>query len=809
MTSSEQTHAAPNPSDSVLYTLARAAMGADVAPGEATWPRLDLDDPAQRAFGDYELLEEIGRGGMGVVYRAHQHSLDREVAIKFIAAGIEDSFNVARFLAEARAAAKLMHPNIVPVHEVDSIDGLHYFSMPLVRGHSLATQLNAGPLAPAQATALLLKLCEAIDYAHRLGLLHLDLKPANILLDERNEPLIADFGLARHMDNSGGVDAQEVSGTPAFMAPEQILIKQYRLTPATDIYALGAILYRCLTGASPHGEGKPDDVIRRAAAGRVRPPRELNAAIPRDLDAICMKCLELQPTDRYASVATLADDLRRVRDGLAVSVRRIGLAERTQRWFQREPKLAFATTTAVAALMLGGTATTWQWREASAQRDTAVAQRDAANSARKEAEQQRDLAQGMAELGAWLYSDTMSIDASTTQAKREIQDVAARMLEWMRARYPGDEHRQAVVLTAFAKATENQDKDNFETKSLLLPVVRVMGRTYREQMIAALIAGKEPNRYLLAAQLALNTEWDTSPTNGERDTSVGDNPYSYAHLLDKATTTQPDSPDAWGLMAINCAWSDMHCRPEVLNNLIRLDPDNAFPWLLRMMKSEGDAARAALHEAAQRSSFDDRFRANFARYTEAVKKANVPAPELLAEPSRVLAPNTPPELAIAAIESWGTQFPEWKLFHQRCNPANGYFKDATAYDDCRTVGAMMARTQTNLFARMIGATVARRLARGTPLEQEMLELSRRWRYSQEANRRLTPAQFKNYPFLNFFKDTMTLGELESWEARIAYFGIPARPPRDWQPSEGPCLLELLENLAACQAAHPPPPQDTH
>ncbi len=328
-----------DPAESVLLSLARAVAGEPTGTGSPSWPRLDLSDPKQREFGDYELLEEIGRGGMGVVYRARQRSLDREVAIKFIADWFADPTGVARFLAEARAAARLLHPNIVPVHEVGSVEGMHYFSMPLIRGRSLATLLDQGTLSPTDATALLLKLCDAIDYAHRLGLLHLDLKPANVLMDARDEPQVADFGLARHVDEKGGVDAQEVSGTPQFMAPEQILIKQYRLTAATDIYALGAVLYRCLTGVSPHGDGHADDVIRRAAAGRIRPPHELVPKLSRDLDAICMKCLELQPSDRYASVALFADDLRRVRDGFPVSVRPLGLFESLRRWSREEPIL--------------------------------------------------------------------------------------------------------------------------------------------------------------------------------------------------------------------------------------------------------------------------------------------------------------------------------------------------------------------------------------------------------------------------------------------------------------------------------------
>lgn len=193
----------------------------------------------QRRFGDYELLAELGRGGMGVVYRARQLSLDRIVALKFIAAGLSDTHQVTRFVGEARAAARLVHPNIVPVFEARSVDEIHYFSMPLIEGVSLEQRLQQEPLATPELLRLMLRVCEAVDYAHRLGLLHLDLKPANVLIDERGEPLIADFGLARHMDANGAVEAQEVSGTPSFMAPEQILIKQYRLTAATDLYDSG------------------------------------------------------------------------------------------------------------------------------------------------------------------------------------------------------------------------------------------------------------------------------------------------------------------------------------------------------------------------------------------------------------------------------------------------------------------------------------------------------------------------------------------------------------------------------------------
>ncbi len=260
----------PDVQSSQLLLLARMAMADSVAPdGKWRWPTLDFADPQQRRFGDYELLAELGRGGMGVVYRARQLSLDRIVALKFIAAGLSDTHQVARFVGEARAAARLVHPNIVPVYEVGSVGEIHYFSMPLIDGVSLEQRLQQ-EMATPELLRLLLRVCEAVDYAHRLGLLHLDLKPSNVLIDERGEPLIADFGLARHMDDSGAVQAQEVSGTPSFMAPEQILIKQYRLTAATDLYALGALAYRCPERAFAAWRGRQ----RRAdpaRAGRAHP----------------------------------------------------------------------------------------------------------------------------------------------------------------------------------------------------------------------------------------------------------------------------------------------------------------------------------------------------------------------------------------------------------------------------------------------------------------------------------------------------------------------------------------------------------
>jgi serine/threonine protein kinase len=342
--------------DSTLADLARRRIDADRPP----WRSLDLSDPSQRVFGDYELLEMLGEGGMGVVFRAHQRSLRRDVAIKFIAAYLSADENmVGRLRSEAQAAGRLHHPHIVPVFEVGQVEDLHFFTMPLLRGRTLAELASERKLTIGECVDLMRKLASAVGYAHELGLLHLDLKPANIMLDERGEPLIGDFGLAREIDANGGVDAQEVSGTPAYMAPEQILIKRWRLTPATDVYALGAILYRLLTGHSPHGQGGSAELMDNASAGRVRPTRAGNPDVPRDLAAICDHCLQLDAPDRYRSAVELGQDLARFADGNAISIRTPSALERLLRGIRRHPRMSAALATATVVLIAAGSAAIW------------------------------------------------------------------------------------------------------------------------------------------------------------------------------------------------------------------------------------------------------------------------------------------------------------------------------------------------------------------------------------------------------------------------------------------------------------------
>ena len=344
------------PGASAASMVRRALWHGDMA-------ELDLDDPAQREFGDYELIEQIGRGGMGVVYRARQRNLGREVAIKLLSAGQRASEELIDSLRrEAQNTALLQHPNIVVVFEMGEHVGQIYFAMQLVRGRSLAQWLAADGVPPARTAAELLRtVAEAVDYAHRLGVLHLDLKPGNILVDEQGVPLIADFGLARRLEQA--LVNERISGTPSYMAPEQAQVLGPTLSPSTDVWALGAVLYELLTGQPPFDAGDPSATVRLLLDGNVRRPSRVRA-VPADLEAICLHCLGKDPAQRYASARELAEDLGRYLEGRAVSVRPLNIAQRLARWTRREPKLALTAASAVLALVIGLVATTGQWQRA-------------------------------------------------------------------------------------------------------------------------------------------------------------------------------------------------------------------------------------------------------------------------------------------------------------------------------------------------------------------------------------------------------------------------------------------------------------
>ena len=268
--------------------------------------------PPARLFGDYELQGEIARGGMGVVFKARQVSLNRTVALKMILDGrLASDTAVRRFHQEARAAAGLDHPHIVPIYEVGRHDGHHYFSMALVEGTSLAHAIHKdGPLTPQAAAVLVVAIAEAVHYAHRKGIVHRDLKPENVLLDTDSRPRITDFGLAKSADGDTGLtNSGQVLGTPCYMAPEQARGEK-TVGAAADVYALGGILYFLLTGWPPFSGAGVMEVLCKVLELPPVPPRKRNAQVPPELEAICLKCLEKDPQQRYASADELTAALR-------------------------------------------------------------------------------------------------------------------------------------------------------------------------------------------------------------------------------------------------------------------------------------------------------------------------------------------------------------------------------------------------------------------------------------------------------------------------------------------------------------------
>lgn len=283
-------------------------MALEQGPSQALAPFL----PQLRYFGDYELIEEIARGGMGVVYRARQVSLDRLVAVKMMRPGLlATEPEIQRFHAEAKTAARLQHPHIVAIHEVGEFDGLHYFSMDLVDGPSLARLVRERPISSAEAARYVQLLAETVHFAHSKGVLHRDLKPSNVLVDEAGRLRITDFGLARPLSGIAEAADGTVAGTPAYMPPEQAAGRQDQLSRASDVYSLGAILYELVTGLPPFRAASQKEMVRLVLEEKPAPPHELNAGVDRDLERICLRCLEKEPGARYESAADLAQALQR------------------------------------------------------------------------------------------------------------------------------------------------------------------------------------------------------------------------------------------------------------------------------------------------------------------------------------------------------------------------------------------------------------------------------------------------------------------------------------------------------------------
>jgi serine/threonine-protein kinase len=371
----------------------------------------------------YEVEAVLGHGGMGIVYKARHLALKRTVALKMLAAGHPYSAERARFRAEAEAVARLQHPNIVQVFEVGETDGRPFLALEYVAGGSLAERLAGQPLLPREAARLVAAMAEAMHLAHSRNLVHRDLKPGNVLLaGEADTPLgqcqpkVTDFGLVRQLDaDSGQTFDGMVMGTPSYMAPEQAEGRARSAGPAADVYALGAILYECLTGRPPFQGATPLAILEQVRNREPQTPSSLNSQVPRDLETICLKCLRKEPERRYSSARELADDLGRFVRGEPVAARPVGVAERVRKWVWRRPAAAGLLTAVLLLVAFGGSGAWLLHQQRAAARD---------RQAQTDQEVRRDLerARGLLEEG-WTAQDLAKLTAAQAEGHRVV-DIA-------------------------------------------------------------------------------------------------------------------------------------------------------------------------------------------------------------------------------------------------------------------------------------------------------------------------------------------------------------------------------------------------
>jgi tetratricopeptide (TPR) repeat protein len=397
-------------------------------------PGSTLQSAPPAVFGDYELLGELGRGGQGVVYRARHRRLGRLVALKTIApAYLADARAWERFQVEASAASQLDHPNIVPIYEVGERDGFCYYSMKLVEGTTIGELVASGvPDSEAcwHAAAISVKVAQAVHHAHQRGVLHRHLKPSNILLDKEHEPHVSDFGLARQLTEDSSLTAtQGLIGTPAYLAPEIASAGMRQATVASDVYGLGAILYRLLTGRPPFGGGPIAATLRAVQETEPALPKALNPSVPRDLETICLKCLEKDPGNRYATTQALADDLDRFLREEPILARPIARLERTWRWCRRKPALATAAALGLLlVIVLGIGSPIAAYRINQARKQAQAGQQRASAEAAKSKEVARfleDMIQGVGPSVARGRDTTMLreiLDKTAARVDKELKD---------------------------------------------------------------------------------------------------------------------------------------------------------------------------------------------------------------------------------------------------------------------------------------------------------------------------------------------------------------------------------------------------
>jgi tetratricopeptide (TPR) repeat protein/predicted Ser/Thr protein kinase len=530
--------ARPRPGDTLPSRTTEPAHRAPAAP----WPRIP----------GYEIIKELGSGGMGVVYLARQvghFHLNRLVALKMIQAGAQATAgDLARFEREAKAVARLQHPNVVQLYTAGEHNGRHYFAAEYVEGGNLAQKLAGTPQPQRYAAQLVEVLARAMHFAHQQtpGIVHRDLKPANILLAADGTPKITDFGLAKRLDRAEGqTQPGAILGTPSYMAPEQAQARHEDVGPATDIYALGAILYEIVTGRPPFLGETPLDTVLQVRTQEPVPPRRLQPNVWRDLETICLKCLEKDPQKRYATAEALADDLRRFLEARPTLARPIPVWERAWRWCRRNPRVASLLGLLVLAIAAGLAGVLWQWGHARAERDRARRSQRQALAAAKVLVSQ--VAEGIKPIAgtqsptverildnvATVYDDLLQENesAEVLAGKAEMLNAVADVcLEMNRTGQAADRSAQALALFARLSREEPAQTD-YQSGMALSQDLR--GRVLVEQghlgpaleafrealAIRQRLAAREPDRPLWQAEIALSQTWigNVLEWQGDRD----------------------------------------------------------------------------------------------------------------------------------------------------------------------------------------------------------------------------------------------------------------------------------------------------
>jgi tetratricopeptide (TPR) repeat protein/tRNA A-37 threonylcarbamoyl transferase component Bud32 len=542
--------------------------------------------------GDYEIERELGRGGMGVVYKAHHRQLRRDVALKMILAGKHAApEQLERFLTEARSVAQLQHPNIVQIFDIGEQDGLPYFSLEFVDGKSLAQVIDKQPQDPDDAARTIEALARTMQYAHDHGVLHRDLKPANVLLNKEGVPKISDFGLAKKIadEESGSTQTGTVMGTPSYMSPEQASGLTHDVGPTADQYSLGAMLYEMLTGRPPFLAAKAVETILQVIHDEPVRPGQLQPGTPVDLETICLKALQKDVGKRYASCGELADDLQRFLNREPILARPVGSLERAWRWCRRNPRVAVPSALAVAVLLIGTVITGWQNVVIKKERDYAKQQESLAEERAFEAK----AAQTVAETERKNAAESARIASNQRGlALDTLYQVVTKVDQKLLDRSDMRDLRQELLTDAMNGLKRVEESD--DTKSL---IDRSLGVAHQRMADIFQQAG-DTEKAVEQHQQALGIFEKLIKINPEDDWAKWDAAISCDKLGSIAQASQGDVVKARDYFLKALRWreelhSGLHIRdPELTPAKVETSLVNSYAKTGMMAMAAGDAAQA-------------------------------------------------------------------------------------------------------------------------------------------------------------------------------------------------------------------------